>query len=176
MDIKEGDIIAFEATTIQKALLRLIEPYSDRWHFVLVGDPIDDDFEIYESLPSGIKINRLSYYRGRNAKVYRVEVDSIAHKAAEKASLYGRYGYDYVLFLWLFWTAIKYWLVYGFRKVPYWVFKNEDNKSLICTELVKECFDSVGYPLFEKGIIPTPSAFQQSVLERRLNKVYEGVI
>lgn len=170
---KQGDIVGLKATGIQATLNSLIIPKSDRWHFLLIGEylPGRDDYIIYESLPDGIRCGRLSFYQGCDLKVYRVHDERIARMAAQEASEYGREGYDYILFVWLFTRAVGYWFKNGFYPIPYYEFTNQKDKKLICTELVAQCYENAGYPLIPPGIAPTPAALEQCCRTGRIQLV-----
>ena len=171
-----GDIVGCPADLRQKALAKLITPYSDRWHFLIIaGKCFNGDWVIYESLAKGVSPGRMSFYRDTHIKVYRVPDPDAACRAAEEASNLGRLGYDYILYIWMLWQAMGYWLHAGLKPVPYQVFKQDADRNVICTELIAECYQNAGYPIVPRDTIPTPAAIEQAYLEKRIELVFTGI-
>lgn len=175
---RQGDIVGIRGKLIERMLNMLIEPVSDLWHLFIIGEEVskDDDYVIYEMMGDGCRTGRLSMYEGQPVKVYRCPDRQIARRAAQEASHYGRYPYDYPLFARLFFRALYYWVYNGFRPVPFKYFDNVENNQLICIELVANCYYNAGYPLVSDGIVPTPAAIEQAAKDKRLNMVYEGLL
>jgi len=173
---REGDIAGCKAGIRQLAFNKLITPFTDRWHFLLIGEKLfNGDHVIYESLAKGVCPGRLSFYWGEHLKVYRVPDKRKSLQAVEEASELGRLGYDYILFVWMFWQALFYWTMNGPGKIPYWALKQDADRNVICTELVCQCFQNAGYPLVPRDIIPTPAAIEQANLNGKIEKIFEGV-
>lgn len=175
---KTGDIVGVRGTPCQRLLLGLISPASDRWHFFLIGEYLyhEGDRVIYESLADGVRIGRLSLYRGAEVEVYRISDEKVAGEIIEEASEFGRDQYDYVFFVRLVLQAVGYWIKNGFRPVPYVKFANVDDKLLTCTELVEACCRAANFPLFSPQIVATPAAFKQAALDGRISLVFKGVL
>ena len=169
--IRAGDIVEVKGKLHERALNLLIEPYSPYWHEFIVGEEIKDDHIIYEMGPNGCNPGRLSMYDGMKYAVYRVPDRKIAHCAADEASRYGRWRYDYILFAHLFFKALRYWIKNGFRPVPYTEFRDVVNNQLICIELVANCFYNAGYPLVPDGVIPTPAAMKAALRKGLVREV-----
>ncbi len=174
--LRRGDIIGFYGKPLERALCRLIDPYSPLWHFALLGDSDGEDWGIYEMLGGGCHPGKLSFYEGSKVRIYRCPDAKVARKAVKEASNYGRYPYDYIMFPKLFFKALYYWLYNGFVPVPFKYFDNVENNQLICTELIANCYYNAGYPLVSDGIVPTPAAIEQAVINSDLKLVYEGLL
>ena len=176
---RQGDIVAFRGKVYQQALNSLIAPYSDRWHFAIITEyvPEDQDYVIAEMLSDGCRTGRLFRdYKGHHAKVYRVPDAATGKRIAQATSRYGRTRYDYILFAWLFWTALRFWVRHGFQPVPYTWFTNFEDRPLICTELVQRCCRDAHYPLFPDHVAPTPAAFEQAWLDEDVALVYNETL
>lgn len=176
--LKPGDIIGLKALWWQKWMTYGISPPIDRVHFFILGRyiPEDDDWIIYESLLSrGVRIGRLSWYKGQHATVYRLPDESKGELAANTASEYGRERYDYLLILRLFGLSIKYWCTHGIRRIPFYVLTDTPNRSLLCVELVVQVYKDY-VRLVPEGVVATPSAIEQARIDGKLLVVFEGII
>jgi len=163
---------------------RLLEPKTDRIHFFIIGDylPWDDDYVILESIGKGIAVGRLSFYKPEDVEIYRVNLGSgplvhkLAHelrrRVAAELTRVGRARYDYILYIQLILGALSL-LLRG--KLPPW--KPEQvpygrNKAYICTEAARYGWRAVGHPIFPEGVAPTPSAFKQALIEKKMRMVF----
>ncbi len=162
----------------------LLEPKTDRIHFFIIGDylPWDDDYVILESIGKGIAVGRLSFYKPEDVEIYRVNlghgplVPKLAHelrrRVAAELTRVGRARYDYILYIQLILGALSL-LLRG--KLPPW--KPEQvpygrNKAYICTEAARYGWRAVGHPIFPEGVAPTPSAFKQALIEKKMRMVF----
>jgi len=162
----------------------LLEPSTDRVHFFVIGDyiPWDDDYVILESIGKGIAVGRLSFYKPEELEIYRVNLardprmrkleNQMRKEAAAALSRLGRARYDYVLYIQLFLGAL-FLLIRG--KLPPWRSKDIPygrNRSYICTEAAAEAWRAVGHPIIPPGVVPTPAAFRQALMDNKIRKIY----
>ena len=162
----------------------LLEPKTDRIHFFIIGDylPWDDDYVILESIGKGIAVGRLSFYKPEDVEVYRVNLGHgplvpklapvLRRRVAAELTRVGRARYDYILYLQLALGGLSL-LLRG--KLPPW--KPDQvpygkNKAYICTEAARYGWRAVGHPIFPEGIAPTPSAFKQALLEKKMRQIF----
>ena len=162
----------------------LLEPKTDRIHFFIIGDylPWDDDYVILESIGKGIAVGRLSFYKPEDVEIYRVNLGhgplvpklafELRRRVAAELTRVGRARYDYILYIQLILGALSL-LLRG--KLPPW--KPEQipygrNKAYICTEAARYGWRAVGHPIFPEGVAPTPSAFKQALIEKKMRRVF----
>jgi len=174
MKLQTGDIFAVKGKGFFAFLNRkLIKPYTDRFHFGLLGDyiPEEDDWVILESINKGVAVGRLSFYDLNDVEFYRInDVDS-AEKgtyATIQATLWGREKYDYRLFIKLIYYALK--ALIKYHSIWYTDIPNIEDKRLICTELVDEAYRFV-FPVFDARYEATPSHFKERVREGYIIKL-----
>jgi len=161
---------------------RLVKPKTDRLHFFVIGDylPWDDDYVILESTWKGITVGRLSFYKHEELEIYRVNLDprlrglhmELRRRAAAELSRVGRAHYDYILIIQLLLGALVL-LLKG--KLPPWQsgeFPYGRDKSYICTEAAAESWRAVGHPIIPKGVVPTPAAFRQALMDNRMRIIF----
>jgi len=171
-----------------KLAYHLFEPQTDLYHFLLIDGYLEDedDYSIIESLATGPRMGRLSWYAKRDYQVFRVNEEHAKfwtvfrnHKlrlnasgsseylgeiAVEKASRFGRHGYDFALYVKLLVGVLRFQvnrLVHG--KAPRRM-KPEDvpygrDQAFICTELVFEAWRGVGIQLRAADHAPLPCEF-----------------
>jgi len=165
----------------------LLKPKTDRVHFFIIGDylPWDDDYVILESIGKGIAVGRLSFYDPENLEIYRVNLSedpeseveilegmNLRRQAAAELSRLGRARYDYILIIQLLLGALVL-LLKG--KLPPWQsgeFPYGRDKSYICTEAAAESWRAVGHPIIPKGVVPTPAAFRQALMDNRMRIIF----
>lgn len=162
----------------------LLKPKTDRIHFFLIGDylPWDNDYVILESIGKGIAVGRLSFYKSEDVEIYRVnlggdprlrEVEKLLRRqVAAELTKVGRARYDYILYIQLILGAIT--LLFK-GKLPPW--KPEQipygrNKAYICTEAARYGWRARGHPIFPDDVAPTPSAFKQALIEKKMRKIF----
>lgn len=181
--IRIGDIAGVVSTSLQGRLqTKLMLPSSKWMHFFPIGEyiPLEDDFVIYESIPShGVATGRLSWYFKDKVAIFRpnTDISDVGQKAIWQTTKFGRSGYDfraiiYVIEVTLYRCFENFINSRGFH-VRYTNFKAQpDNKSVLCTELVKEAYEGL-YPIFDDKYLPLPCNFIQSVFEGRIKTVGE---
>lgn len=174
---KLGDIVGIAPEWWQVVFLALVKPYIYAFHFLLIGPYIkyEEDWVIYESIGSGVRVGRLSWYRGKQATVFRPTKSKVGKVAVNWATIYGRCGYDYLLLLKLFWFGIKYLFTHGFKPIPYDKIPDFPDRTLICVELVTKAYERC-WPLVPEGVAATPAAIKAAELNGKLHLVYEGTI
>jgi len=173
--LKPGDIGATKGGGFLPSLhRRFFIPYTDRFHHMLIGLPTyDGDMTIYESIPKGIAVGRLSFYRNSDIKFYRVTCDSSAcRKSVDEVAKFGRGNYDYWLITKIAVYGIFKLLKKGFRKlrpedIPY----HADDTAYICTEAVDMSYWNVGVKIIPAGKAPVPAAFREAELEGRIKEI-----
>lgn len=173
-----GDIVGVAPSWLEAVLLELESPYVHAFHHLLVGPavPEDEDWIILESIGSGVRVGRLSWYRGQQAIVYRPPYDiDVGDLVFNRATLYGRRGYDYLQLLQLAVWGIPKWIRGSFKPIYYEEIPSDHNSALICTELVVEAYD-YPYRIVPEGIAATPAAIKAAQLSGLLEVVYEGPV
>jgi hypothetical protein len=174
--LRIGDIVGLAPKGFEKLVNGLVLPKSNTHHHVLLGPYISDeeDWVIYESLYSGVRVGRLRWYKDQRLKVYRLD-EEVGLRAFGRASMYGRRGYDYILPAKLFIFGIKFWLRHGFRPIPYYLLKDLPNSALMCTELFVEAYKPYA-SIIPSGIAATPSAIEQAMIDGILYLAYDGML
>jgi len=182
-----GDIGIMKATAFPSkigswALRKFFVPYTDNFHHFIIREPIPDenDYEIMESIGSGVRHGRLSWYE--NYKVYRVAMPEAVEKgemACRKYSRYGRARYDYVLFvkilIGLLLRELSILVVEGhFRKVKCSELVYVENESFVCTEVVDKITELMGAPVVPEGVASLPPAVQEAIDCGKLIEVTEN--
>lgn len=178
IELKLADIVALEALWYQKPLTHLVAPYTDKFHFLLLGEYIaeEDDWVIYESLMTkGMRVGRLSWYGGRNAQIFRAANKSFGELIVHEATIYGRSDYDHLLIFKLSGDVIGFWWKHGPRRVPYYALRDRPNSSLVCVELITKSYEKY-WRLVAKGIAASPSAIINAYHSGLIREVYNGDI
>jgi len=177
-ELKLADIVALQARGFQKPLTYLTTPYTDKFHFLLLGQYVseDDDWVIYEALISkGMRVGRLSWYGGQNAQIFRATNESFGELIVHEATIYGRSDYDHLLIFKLIGDAVGFWWKYGPRKVPYYVLRDRPNSGLLCTEVITKSYEKY-WRLVAEGIAASPSAIINAYYSGLIREVYNGDI
>ena len=173
-ELRPGDIFAVKGEGFLAWLNRkLIQPETDRYHFGLIGDyvPWEDDYVILESIGKGIAVGRISFYKNKDVKIYRINepddlVDYYGKHATTEVSRLGRGKYDYFLYVKITLGVLKVWLrQLSFWQRPttieFWEIPYATNSSFVCTEAAAEGYKRAGYMLLLPNECPVPSAFQE---------------
>ena len=178
--LQTGDIAGVKGRGfLPKLQTNFILPETDRFHFFLVGDYVKDDFVILESIGKGVAVGRLSWYKNNDVKFYRVNSPNskkLGKQATEQATKWGRSRYDYRVYIWIFWQALK--LFWGqiteehsLRRIYITEFPQLPNdKRLLCTELVKEGYRGI-FPILTTIMPAFPSAYEWSYQNDFINLV-----
>jgi len=184
-----GDVVGVANYSFLGKLARfLFTPRTALYHFLLIDAYLagEDDYSIIESVAKGPTMGRLSWYRGRDYQVFRVNdehakfwfvfnnhklrlnasrsFDQLGQIVVEKASRFGRHGYDFTLYLKLLVGVLQFQagrLVHGKAPrrmgpadIPY-----ARDQAFICTELVFEAWRAVGIQLRAPGHAPLPCEY-----------------
>lgn len=182
-----GDIIGVANYGFMGKIARnLFAPRTNLYHFLLIDTylPDEDDYSIIESVMKGPTMGRLSWYRDRDYTVFRVNEyaqvfrdifalhkyrlnasdtpENLGRWAVEKASLFGRHGYDFMLYVRLTTAVLQYQIgrllsFKGFRRMEPSDIRYVRDKAFICTELVFEAWRAVGINLRAQGHAPIPA-------------------
>lgn len=188
-----GDILAVaNYNFLGRANQFLFMPRTFFYHYGLIDQRIEseDDYSIIESVNKGPTMGRLSWYRKKDYRIYRVNPDApvfekffhptdapadppLGQWAVEKASKFGRHGYDFLLFVKLFMGIVVYQggRLIRFQKpermtpdnIPY-----GRDKALVCTELVYEAWRAVDIILRASGHAPIPAEFELAKMRNEI--------
>lgn len=156
----------------------VFRPATRLFHFLLVGDYIEDenDYVILESIGSGVRIGRLSWYKSKEYVVFRVNhPDSavLGRKALLYASKFGRFKYDYRLLLRIFLSVLHCWIgqlikEHRIRRIHPREMKFASNSRFLCTELVKDTWRLVKVAVLPRGYAALPASYIQAFYELKL--------
>jgi len=174
--LEPGDIGAVKKTGILVWLSqRLLTPWTDRFHhFILWKRLGEDDFIILESIAKGLAIGKLSWYKDKDVKFYRVDCpEDLRHAAPDGLIDWGRSHYDYLLVakilggMLVAWAKIL-WKEHRIRKLRAEDLPYGTNDALICTEGPDVAYDSVAVNVIPLGVIPIHTTFKQAELDGRM--------
>ena len=153
-------------------------PKTDLFHGLMIGPniPDEDDYFILESIGTGVRIGRLSWYGGEIAAIFRINhPDSyrIGMEAWDEFTNFGRWGYDYVFFMYLPGDLIRVETrillkEHRLRRIQPREMPFRTNHSLYCTEGICTSYRKAGWPIVEPGVTPIPAAIVQSYLDGKL--------
>lgn len=196
-----GDVVGVANYNFLGKLARfLFVPRTPLYHFLLIDAYIEseDDYSVIESVAKGPTMGRLSWYRGKDYQVFRVNEDfpkfwsvfrnhqlrlnasrSFEHLgqiAVDKASRFGRHGYDFGLYLKLLVGVLQFQVGRLVRFQAPRRMKPEDvpygrDQAFICTELVFEAWRAVGINLRADGHAPLPCEFVLSKYRGELLRI-----
>lgn len=178
--LESGDIFAVKGRGITGWFARtLTAPETDRFHFGLVWEKVDDDYLILESISKGIAVGRLSFYEGKDVKFYRADCPAeLSAQAPIELTRWGRSRYDWLLIPKLiiqgFWLILKHLVTEGrFRRIraeelsPIYTW----DSRLLCTEAAWCGYNAVGVNIIPYGVPPMPSSFREAELQGRIKEV-----
>jgi hypothetical protein len=184
-----GAIIHFEGnhnSLFAIAAYHLFYPHTWFYHTALLGNYISDenDYEILESISSGVRIGRLSFYKGFHYKVYWPSATnySIGSDIVTKASKFGRLRYDFLFFFDMaieicrieLDNLITYKRFYSIRP---WELKTNKHVNFVCTRFTKEAWNLYRMDTpFPDNWAAIPSAYEEAVNEGRLIVLGENVV
>ncbi len=179
--LQSGDIGATRGRGVVGWLAKkLFAPETDRFHhFLLGGKPYDGDRVIFESIAKGIAVGRLSFYKGKDIKFYRVNCsDEIKAKVIDQVTKYGRSPYDYWLlakiFLFSFILPVKILIrEHKLRRLTADDLPYSSDAAYICTEAVDIPYWDLGFEIIPKTRATLPCAIKQAELEGRIAELLE---
>ena len=180
-----GDMVGVEGGNMSQLSEAIFEPPTRLYHFLVIDRYIESegDYEIHEAIASGVRSGRLSWYKDDLYVVFRHNallgdeyVAGLGEQACEKASDFGRWGYDYLMYLYLLYDVprvvlrnlVKERRLRRIRpdELPY----RENHDSAICTVFANFVWRQVGFPVM--GRVPAlPAGYIQAYYDRRLRIV-----
>lgn len=178
-----GDIVCIEDGTIGDLAYHIFAPPTRISHVAIITGLVRDlaDYEIAESIPNGgVRIGRLSWYRDRHYKIYRLndpEARSMGFRVAALKSIYGRTGYDFQLYLLLAidipLTLLKIlWREHRLRRIRPSELHILRNRAMVCTEFVNELYRICGRPLIPDGVPALPAGYQLAINDQKLELIH----
>jgi hypothetical protein len=181
--LQPGDIACIEDGTVGDLAYHIFAPPTRISHVAIVTGSLRrlGDYEIAESIPNGgVRIGRLSWYRDRHYKIYRLnapEARSIGYQAVALKSIYGRTGYDFQLYLLLAvdlpLTLLKIlWQEHRLRRIRPAELHILRNRALVCTEFVNELYRLCRRPLIPDGAPALPAGYQAAINDGKLRLVH----
>ncbi len=136
-------------------------------HYRMVLQPDGDDWIVVEALADGTVRRKLSEYAGESHSFWWITgaTDDQGAEAAHVAdTMLGR-PYDYGFYFHCALQVLWHWLCHGFR--PHSVDASEicddKNRLEVCTEVIDSCDFVPGMPDWDRGVAPTPMAFQKAI-------------
>jgi len=177
-----GDIFATEGKGLVGWVCRKVfTPYTDRFHHGLLWQKAEDnDWIILESIGKGITVSRLSEYKNRDIKFYRVNCpDEIRNKVCGELTKWGRYSYDYMLIVkigfGILWVLIRNLFKGKFHKITADNLPYSRDAHFICIEAVDLPYYHLGFAIIPPTRMPTPSAVKQAELEGKITEIKKEI-
>jgi len=177
---RKGDIVGIADSPLRHIAGRVFAPHTDLYHWCLICDYVkhEDDYVILEATIRGIGVGRLSWYRNRGYRVFRVTMGqpiNLGHRVCQELARRGRARYDWFFIAVLPFDCLRCWLRQLFtegrvRAIRASELKHWENEPLTCTEAAN-AWRYLGYPIVPTGVKPVPSAFIEAVNEGRLVEV-----
>lgn len=171
LNLIPGDIFATEGRGIVgRGCRRVFTPDTDRFHHGLLWQKTaENDWIILESIGKGIAVSRLSEYKDRDIKFYRVNCpDEIRDNVCQELTKWGRYSYDYLLIIkigWgILWVLLQNVLKGKFHKITADNLPYSKDAHFICIEAVDLPYYHLGFTIIPPTRMPTPSAVKQAEL------------
>ena len=178
LDLIPGDIFATKGEGIVGRVCRSIfTPDTDRFHHCLLWQKTDEgDWVILESIGKGIAVSRLSEYKNRDIKFYRVNCpDEIRNQVCPELTKWGRYSYDYLLIVKIAIAALgvllRNYLTGKFRKITADNLPYAKDAHFICIEAIDLPYYHLGFTIIPPTRMPVPSAVKQAELEGRITEI-----
>lgn len=174
----EGYIVGVEGGAMSYASQAIFTPPTRLYHFLVIGQyiPEDDDYVILEAIASGVRVGRLSWYKDDLYVVFRVndpDAEELGRRACYLASQFGRWGYDYMMYLHLGYHVPRVILLNlikerRFRRIKPSEIPYYENHAVICTEFANALWRQVGRPPIAGGVNPFPAGYIEAYLARKL--------
>ena len=178
LDLITGDIFATEGRGLVGKVCRAVfTPDTDRFHHGLLWQKTEDgDWITLESIGKGIAVARLSEYKTRDIKFYRVNCpDDLREKACRKLTEFGRTNYDYLLIgkiaLAALGVLLRNFLTGKFHKITADNLPYSKDAHFICIEAVDLPYYKLDFTIIPPTRMPVPSAMKQAELEGRITEI-----
>ena len=162
-------------------------PHTQLYHFFVIADyiPEENDYVILESTGKGISVGRLSWYNGKEYRIFRPSGDEVAKlgvRACRALTQFGQAKYDYRLYVKMIFGCMAVWLEHIWYKMTvkdygfYWDIRPAElpyarDSKFICTEAANEAWRLVGHPIIPNGVIKLPSGFIEALYLRNLVEI-----
>jgi hypothetical protein len=184
-----GAIIHFEgnkASPLGRGSHALFTPHTWWYHTAILGEyiPDENDYEILESIDSGIRLGRLSFYKNRRFRLYwptGINM-TVGESLRAKASKFGRLNYDYKFYFDLAieviriqWTnLVRYKRFFSIRVDELNVDKHV---NFVCTRFSKEFWSLYSSEIpFPSTWAAIPAAYELAVEQMKLTILAENVV
>jgi len=190
---QHGDIGGVPSySTLGKLNKAVFWPSTDLYHFFIIADyiPDEDDYVILESTGKGISVGRLSWYNGKEYRVFRIndpEAKLLGWKACQRLTQHGQAKYDYGLYIKILAGCLKVWAGKLWTRLGGFVTRSQElsftwmiapaelpyarDSRFICTEAANEAWRLVGRPPIPDGVIKLPAGFIQALYHHKLKEV-----
>ena len=179
--LKPGYICAVHQGFLGKLEMIFNEPATNYDHFFLLYrcDEKQDDWAIIESIGSGVRVGKLSWYSNYfDVDIFKpnsLEADEICARAADISIDYGRKSYDWFAVVYVTCVTLreifKQLIKFKRPRVSYTVYKRSSKKRVICTELVGDTLSEAGFDIFDMNYLASPPNFMQQYLNGKVLKV-----
>lgn len=143
-----GDIVGVLGGRFSAVSESIFEPQTRLYHFLVLDrlDWLKDDMELHEAIASGVRGGRLSWYQNDVYVVFRVtapDAQEYGKNVGIAASEFGRWGYDYLMYLYLLYEVPRVFLRNLFkehraRRIQPAELHYYDNHAVICTEFANK--------------------------------------
>ena len=180
-----GDLMGIYGGPIAKYLTsKIFTPSTILFHFLITGDhiPKENDYEILESINSGVRTGRISWYYNDLYVIFRkVDVSIIDREDSFRmASQFGRWGYDFLAYPLIFWDSMKaltkmIFKEHKLRKLNQSDIPDHENHAFICTEFVNACWNQVGKPIIPIQYTPIPCGYIEALEKGILKLVWINI-
>lgn len=174
-----GDIAGVHGTGLLPRLAyELFEPHTFLYHWFIIDEyiPDEDDYIIYESIPKGIAVGRLSFYKPDELVIYRKNTrPGMGKLAVLELTKLGRAGYDYWLYVKMAADVIR--LLFS-GHLPPWQpgdLRYAANSWFVCTEAANYGWEKICEPIITPGELPMGAGFIKAVNQGVLSRVYPDI-
>jgi len=156
----------------------IFTPSTRLYHTLIIGQylPDEDDYIIFESLASGVRTGRLSWYSKCTYVVLRLhdpQSEIFGRIAMNECTKFGRWGYDFGMFFLIVKDLMGIWIrqlavEHRLHQVNATELTYRENRSLICTEFVNLAYKPTQRPPVPVGVLPIPSSILEAWLDHKL--------
>ena len=185
---QHGDIFGVPSySTPGKFNKAVFWPHTDLYHFGIIADyiPDENDYVILESTGKGIGVGRLSWYDGKEYRVFRIndpEAVDLGVRACRALTQFGQARYDYGLYIKILAGCVWTWMEHIWYKLTVkdyaftWDIRPAElpyarDSRFICTEAANEAWRLVGRPPIPNGVIKLPAGFIEALYCQKLIEV-----